>query len=267
MNFKNVVESMQDRLAESNIKALFDEKKKIIGTGAVVAALGIACGSTLIGNLNKDESTGRTISVADLETSQAALADNSFEVVAYTYADMQDLNKEAEQYAKFDMIQNSQEELLAANEGYEVSYSSVSIKEEKKAAEEAAKAAQAKKAAQAQQVAAAGGGAPSYVQPSGGGVLTAAKGVNYNAQGTKETYYNLNMKGVINIAKNQGIQGEYWVRGDGVKMYGDYVIVAADLNQHPRGSTVETSLGTGIVLDTGSFIYSNSNQIDIATAW
>lgn len=261
MNFKNVVESMQDRFAESQIKALFDEKKKVIGTSAVIAALGLACGSTVIGNLNKDESTGRTISVADLETSQAALADNSFEVVGYTYADMQDLNKEAEQYAKFDMIQNSQEELLAANEGYEVSYSSVSIKEEKAAQEAAAKAAAAKPAAQP------GGAAPSYVQPSGNGVLTAAKGVNYNAQGTKETYYNLNMKGVINIAKNQGIQGDYWVRDDGVKMYGDYVIVAADLNQHPRGSTVETSLGTGIVLDTGSFIYSNSNQIDIATAW
>ena len=104
-----------------------------------------------------------------------------------------------------------------------------------------------------------------YVQPSGD-VLTASKGVNYGPSG-KETYYNLNMSGVIDIAKSQGIEGEYWVREDGVKMYGDYVIVAANLDTHPRGSTVETSLGTGIVLDTGGFAASDPTQVDIATDW
>ena len=42
---------------------------------------------------------------------------------------------------------------------------------------------------------------------------------------------------------------------------------AANLNVHPRGSLVETSMGTAIVCDTGGFAYSNSTQLDIATTW
>ena len=105
-----------------------------------------------------------------------------------------------------------------------------------------------------------------YTQPTCDGVLTASNGVNYYGN-QKETYYNLPMEGVISIAKSQGIEGEYWVREDGCKMYGDYIIVAANLDTHPRGSLVETSLGTGIVLDTGSFAESNPHHIDIATDW
>lgn len=83
----------------------------------------------------------------------------------------------------------------------------------------------------------------------------------------KETYYNLNMSGVIRIMRSRGYTGEYWVRNDGVKMLGQYVMVAADLDIRPRGSLVPTSLGMGMVCDTGTFIYSNPTQIDIATAW
>lgn len=54
---------------------------------------------------------------------------------------------------------------------------------------------------------------------------------------------------------------------DGAKMLGDYIMVAADLNKHPRGSIVETSLGQGIVCDTGSFTYTSDTQLDIATNW
>lgn len=104
------------------------------------------------------------------------------------------------------------------------------------------------------------------VQNDTDGVLTAFKGVNYYGE-QKETYYNLPMDGVISIAQSQGIEGEYWVREDGVKMYGNYVIVAANLDVHPRGSLIETSLGTGIVLDTGGFAATNHTQVDIATAW
>lgn len=107
---------------------------------------------------------------------------------------------------------------------------------------------------------------PQYQTPTGDGVLTASKGVNYGPSG-KETYYNLNMSGVVQNAKNMGIEGEYWVREDGVKMYGEYVMVAANLNTHPRGSIVESSLGTAIVVDTGGFAASDPNQLDIATAW
>lgn len=96
--------------------------------------------------------------------------------------------------------------------------------------------------------------------------LTASGGVNYYGD-QKETYYNLNMNNVVNNAQNAGIEGDYWVRDDGVKMYGEYVIVAANQEVHPYGTTVDTSLGEGIVLDTGSFANGNPTQVDIATDW
>lgn len=83
----------------------------------------------------------------------------------------------------------------------------------------------------------------------------------------KETYYNLDMSGVVNIMRNMGNEDEYWVREDGVKMLGDYVMVAAHLGLHPRGSIIPTSLGLAIVCDTGSFAHSNPNQIDVAVTW
>lgn len=99
-----------------------------------------------------------------------------------------------------------------------------------------------------------------------GSVLSASAGVNYGPSG-KETYYNLDMSGVVSIMRGMGNTDAYWVRSDGVKMLGDYVMVAANLSVHPRGSLVETSLGTGIVCDTGGFAVYNANQLDIATSW
>ena len=93
--------------------------------------------------------------------------------------------------------------------------------------------------------------------------LTRAGGVNQGPSG-KETYYNLNMSGVVSIMRDMGNTDAYWVRDDGVKMLGDYVMVAADLEEHPRGSIVESSLGTSIVVDTG---YLEKDQLDIAVAW
>ena len=99
-----------------------------------------------------------------------------------------------------------------------------------------------------------------------GPVLTASAGTITGPSG-KETYYNLNMSGVVSIMRSLGNTDEYWVRDDGVKMLGDYVMVAANLDVHPRGSLVETSLGMGIVCDTGSFASGNSTQLDIAVSW
>ena len=75
------------------------------------------------------------------------------------------------------------------------------------------------------------------------------------------------MSGVISIMRGIGNNDQYWVRSDGVKMLGDYVMVAANLNIRPRGSLVETSLGTGIVCDTGGFAAVNPTQLDIAVNW
>lgn len=96
-----------------------------------------------------------------------------------------------------------------------------------------------------------------YTQSNGSG-LTKQGGVNWH-NGNKETYYNLDMSGVISNAQAMGIQGDYWVREDGVKMYGDKVIVAAQMD---KGTVIDTSLGTGIVLD-----YCPAGTIDIAVTW
>lgn len=106
---------------------------------------------------------------------------------------------------------------------------------------------------------------PAYNPPTGG-CLTPSGGVHNGPSGL-ETYYNLPMEKVIEQARNFGIEGEYWVRDDGVKMYGEYVILACNRDVHPMGTLVETSLGTGISLDTGGFAAGNPTQVDVATAW
>ena len=106
---------------------------------------------------------------------------------------------------------------------------------------------------------------PAYNPPTDG-CLTPSGGVHNGPSGL-ETYYNLPMDGVIQQARNFGIEGEYWVRDDGVKMYGDYVILACNRDVHPMGTLVETSLGTGISLDTGGFAESNPTQCDVAVSW
>ncbi|MDI9539988.1 MAG: hypothetical protein QM204_00740 [Bacillota bacterium] len=99
-----------------------------------------------------------------------------------------------------------------------------------------------------------------------GKVLNAYLGVVTGPNG-KETYYNLNMNGVLAIMRRMGNTDKYWIRDDGVKMLGDYVMVAANLDLYPRGSLVECSLGIGIVCDTGGFAKRNPTQLDIAVNW
>lgn len=102
-----------------------------------------------------------------------------------------------------------------------------------------------------------------------GQILTRSLGTIQGPSG-KETYYNLNMNGVVNIMRNMGydeVSYPYWERSDGCKMLGDYIMVAADLTIRPRGSLIETSLGTAMVCDTGAFTQNNQYQLDIAVNW
>ena len=102
-----------------------------------------------------------------------------------------------------------------------------------------------------------------------GGKLTKGKGVNNGPSG-KETYYNLDMSGVISIMRSLGYSEDeypYWIRDDGVKMFGPYVMVAAELSSRPKGTIIECSLGTAIVVDTGGFAANNPTQLDIAVDW
>lgn len=102
-----------------------------------------------------------------------------------------------------------------------------------------------------------------------GPVLNAQVGAVEGPSG-KETYYNLPMDYVVEIMRDKGYSEEeypYWIREDGCKMLGDYIMCAAALDIRPKGTILESSLGTCIVCDTGEFIYSNHTQIDIAVNW
>ncbi len=96
--------------------------------------------------------------------------------------------------------------------------------------------------------------------------LTKRRGVNMGPSG-KETYYNLDMTKVIEKMRGLGYTGEYWVREDGCKMFGSYIMCAANYAVYPLGTLVESSLGTCIICDTGGFAASNPNMLDIAVTW
>ena len=94
-------------------------------------------------------------------------------------------------------------------------------------------------------------------------ILTAALGRIQFGNHT-ETWYDLPMDKVIANAQAAGIPCEYSVREDGVKCFGEWVIVASHPSI-PRYSLIETSLGTGIVLDRHTC--QDAELIDIATDW
>ena len=96
-------------------------------------------------------------------------------------------------------------------------------------------------------------------------MLTPKGGVFTNEAGYKETWYNLKMDKVVSRTDQAlGMTDLYWVREDGVKMYGPWVIVAAHPSI-PRYSFVETSLGPGIILDRHEM--PDKDLYDIATDW
>lgn len=99
-----------------------------------------------------------------------------------------------------------------------------------------------------------------------GPILTKSKGVNYGPLG-RETYYNLSMQGVIRIMRNAGYSESefpYWVRGDGVRMLGDYIMLAGRVGQFDRGTIVQCSLGEGMICDYGHLEW---NGLDVAVVW
>lgn len=175
-------------------------------------------------------------------------------------AEKQAEKQQEEQEAKEEAEARAEAEKEAAEEAAEEAERKAAEEEARKAAEEAERKEaeeEARKEAEEQ--------ASGY----SGAVLTRSAGVVYGPSG-KETYYNMDMSGVISIMRGMGFDADsypYWVRDDGCKMLGDYIICAANLDVHPRGTTVMSSLGLCLVCDTGGFAYSNPNQLDIATNW
>ena len=135
--------------------------------------------------------------------------------------------------------------------------------EERKAAEEARRKAEAEAKAkkEAQEAAAQAGKRPAsggnkYDMPSGDGVLTKEKGVNYY-KGHRETYYSQKVLpgGGLNIPGRH-------VASDGtIRDKDNYICVAS--SDYPKGTVVETSLGPGKVYDTGCA----KGTIDLYTDW
>lgn len=85
----------------------------------------------------------------------------------------------------------------------------------------------------------------------------------------EETWYNLPMGRCIDIMRDLGYTVEeypYWVREDGCKMLGDYIMVGANTYSMPKGTIVDTTLGKGIVAD--HCVAAESKQLlDIAVTW
>lgn len=113
--------------------------------------------------------------------------------------------------------------------------------------------------------------APKFQLPTtwDGPILTKEIGGNMGPAG-RETYYNLPMQGCINKMRSLGYSEEeypYWIRDDGAKMLGRYVMIAANWKIRPLGTILETSLGWSIVVDTGDFVADYPYGVDIAVDW
>lgn len=216
----------------SNIKDIMEQGKTDKSSVSTVRN-----SSSLADNLTSITGSYSSASYQPLMKSLRALIDESGEGIEKGKEDIKSLQQqEADAQKKLDNLNEKYDELVAEEEA-----------EAEKQAEEERK----------QQAA-------SYTWS--GSKLTASAGINYGPSG-KETYYNMDMSGVVSIMRSMGNTDEYWVRADGCKMLGDYIIVAANLDVHPRGSLVETSLGMGIVCDTGGFASGNPTQLDIAVTW
>ena len=94
--------------------------------------------------------------------------------------------------------------------------------------------------------------------------------------GAYETYYDadvINPKGMdicVEYMRDLGYSEEeypYYIREDGVRMFGDYVMVAANVDILPKGTIIETTLGTAMVVDACENAEELPNQVDIAVNW
>lgn len=146
---------------------------------------------------------------------------------------MSDIQNESFKTAEADVesVEHYVQAVTAANER------EAKIKEEKRKAEEEERKAEEKQKTKEEAI-------PSW----NGEVLNKTNGVVYGPSG-KETYYNLDMSGVIRIMRSLGYDYDYWVRDDGVKCFGEYIMLATNTNVYPKGTIVETTRGTGMVCD------------------
>lgn len=254
-----------------NLKGYVKSENLVIGDEAEAVAYNIgnvtakskADNTVLYGKDNKE--TVKTVNpdetlkvVSTAENKLVVQLDNNVE--AYVNTDQVDVD--------FGLETGKTNEEIAAEEAAKKAAEEAERAEAERA--KAAKEAEAKAAEEAEAEEEAASYSGSSVSGPYSSHLTKSAGV-FNGPSGYETYYNLNMNGVVRIMRSLGYSEAdgwvYWVRDDGVKMFGNYVMVAADLSRRPKGTILESSLGTAIVVDTGSFVASNPNQLDIAVAW
>jgi hypothetical protein len=99
--------------------------------------------------------------------------------------------------------------------------------------------------------------------------ITKERGGCYGPSG-QETYYNLRMDKCVEYMRDLGYSEEeypYWIRDDGAKMLGNYVMCAANWKIRPKGTILPTSLGDAIVVDTGEFVTDYPYNVDLAVDW
>lgn len=113
--------------------------------------------------------------------------------------------------------------------------------------------------------------APKFQLPTTwkGAKSTKANGGVYGPSG-QETYYNLPMNNCVANMRKRGYDAKrypVWTRKDGAKMFGHYVMVAANWKIRPLGTVIETSIGWGIVVDTGTFVKDSPRGVDLAVNW
>lgn len=95
----------------------------------------------------------------------------------------------------------------------------------------------------------------------------------FNWPSGPETWYDLPMGKVVKYMEDLWYTEKKWykfrVRNDGVKMLGNYVMVAANINRRPKGTLVKTSLGMWIVCDKCERAHQRGNErlIDVAVDW
>lgn len=85
-----------------------------------------------------------------------------------------------------------------------------------------------------------------------------------------ETWYNLRMGVCISNMRAMGYDVEtypYYIREDGAKMLGEYVMCASNNKVRPKGTIIETSLGMAIVVDSCEAANSTPSLLDLCVDW
>ncbi len=199
-----------------------------------------------------DELDENTQLVSDLETEQATLSeqlDSLQEEYEKTVAEEEAARKAAEEEAA--RIAEAEEAArIAAEEEEEAAQSAET---ESVNGEVAAQAEEESSSGEIPAVEAAT--SDSYEMPSGSGILTWSGGVNY-FDGHMETWYTMR-----EWTGDLGIPGMYIGKDGIVRDCDNYICVASD--DDPKGTILETSLGTAKVYDCGP----GHGIIDIYTDW